>query len=125
MDIADRSFISDRVYINKFNRKEYLGVSVKTYLDYWEEWHKNTLDVKVVLFTAKDDTLATRAIQKEEDFCRNRTYEQVRDYLAIDNKAFIDTSNEVCKRLGMPLLVVNTDNDINDTLKAIEDFINN
>lgn len=82
------------------------------------------MNVKVVLFTAKNDTLATRAIQKEEDFCRNRTFKQVRDYLAIDNKAFIDTSNEVCGRLDMPLLIVHTDKDIKDTLKEIEDFIN-
>lgn len=123
LDIADRSFISDRVYAQKFDRKEYLGVPIVTYLDYWEQWHKNNLDVRVILFTAKSSTLAKRAIEKGESFCRNRTFEEVEKYLQIDNYAFISAANYVCEKLKMPLLSINTDNPTEDTLNRIEVFI--
>lgn len=123
LDIADRSFISDRVYAQKFNRQTYLGVPIVTYLDYWEQWHKNNLDVRVILFTAKASLLASRAIEKQEQFCRNRSPKDVENYLSIDNQAFISTANYVCERLQMPLLMINTNNTIENTLERIEAFI--
>lgn len=123
LDIADRSFISDRVYAQKFNRQIYLGVPINTYLDYWEQWHKNNMDIRVVLFTAKASTLAERAFDKDESFCRNRTFEETEKYLQIDNHAFISAANFVCSRLDVPLLSINTDNSIENTLERIEAFI--
>ena len=123
LEIVDRFFISDRVYAQKFNRDTYLGVPIVTYLEYWEQWHKNNMDVRIILCTAKNSTLAKRAIEKGESFCRNRTFEEVENYLATDNYAFISASNYVCERLDIPLLTVNTDNDIKFTLEKIEGFL--
>lgn len=123
LDIADRSFISDRVYAEKFDRQEYLGVDIKTYLSYWEQFHKNNLDVRVIVFSAKSSTLAERAMKKNESFCRNRTFKEIEDYLSVDNFAFLSISEYVCDKLLLKKLVVNTDNTIEDTLERIEAFI--
>jgi len=124
LDIADRSFISDRVYIQKFERTEYLGVDSKTYLSYWEQFHKNNLNVKVVLCIADEKVLYERCLAKNDPIVKDMSKDLAKLALIADMNLFINWSHEVCTRLNMPLLIVHTDKDIKDTLKEIEDFIN-
>lgn len=124
LDIVDRSILSDIVYAKKFNRTEYMGVPIQTYLDYWKYWHKANVDLKIVLFTASPETLALRALDKQEDFCRNRTFEQIRDYLEEDDISFHIEARKLYNEFDFEFIIVNTDRNIKDTLEQIKDFIN-
>lgn len=108
LDIADRSFISDRVYANKFNRTQYLGVDINTYLSYWEQFHANALDTSIILCVADKDTLAMRAIQHEEPFCRNRNYNQIKDFLEKDQIAFCNTTKAISLLYNFKVLEIDT-----------------
>lgn len=124
LDIVDRSILSDIVYAKKFDRTEYMGVPIQTYLDYWKYWHKANVDLKIVLFTASPETLALRALDKKEDFCRNRTFEQIKDYLKLDDIAFQEEACKLYNEFGFEFTTVDTDRSTKDTFEQIKDFIN-
>lgn len=124
LDIVDRSILSDIVYAKKFKRTEYMGVPIQTYLDYWKYWHKVNVDLKIILFTATPATLALRALDKEEDFCRNRDFKQLMDYLQKDDISFHEEACKLYNEFGFEFIIVDTDRNIKDTLEQIKDFIN-
>lgn len=124
VEIVDRSIISDIVYAHKFKRQEYLGIPIDLYLNYWLHWHKNNRKSKIVLFTASPEVLAQRAMEKNEDFCRNRTFEQVVEHLDTDRQAFAYHTTKASELFGFPVLDINTEtNDIDFNLQMIGDFI--
>ena len=116
--------MSDIVYAKKFNRDIYLGIPIKTYIDFWKYWHKENVRLCHILFTASLETLAKRAIEKEEQFCRNRTYEQIQEYLYKDDIAFKRTTIELYKDWGFDFIEIDTDENFDDNLKKIQEFIN-
>lgn len=124
LDIVDRSFISDIVYAKKFNRTEYMGVPIQTYIDYWLYWHSANTNSCIVLFTATPETLATRALAKDEAFCRNRDFKQICEYLEKDDAAFKEVLQEVHKCFGFDFILVDTSScDKEKTLDYIRNYI--
>ena len=124
LDIVDRSFVSDIVYAKKFNRTEYMGVPIQTYVDYWLYWHLANTNSCIVLFTATPETLAARALAKDEAFCRNRDFKQICEYLEKDDAAFKEVLQEVHKCFGFDFILVDTSScDKEKTLDYIRDYI--
>lgn len=124
IEFADRAFISDRVYAYKFDRDTYLGVDICTYLSYWEQVHANNLDTRIILCLADADDLAKRAVQKDEEFCRNRTFEQVKQFLQKDMDEFEFWTRHIVERYKFPLMVLNTSKyDIEHCIQRIKEFI--
>lgn len=124
IDIVDRSFISDIVYAKKFSRDMYMGVPIDTYISYWVHWHANNLNTKIVLFTAKPETLAVRALNKDESFARNRTFEAVIEHLAKDDAAFKHYTKAMSTKFGFEYITVDTDLTQKTTMESITAFIN-
>lgn len=125
IDIVDRSFISDIVYAKKFSRDTYMGVPTYIYISYWTHWHANNLNTKIVLFTAKPETLAMRAFNKDEDFTRNRTFEATVAHLAKDDLAFKHYTKAMSTEFGFEYITVDTDLEQKVTMKTITNFIEN
>lgn len=124
LDIVDRSFVSDIVYAKKFNRTEYMGVPIQTYVDYWLYWHAANTNSCIVLFTATPETLATRALEKDEDFCRNRDFKQICEYLEKDDEAFKEVLQKVYKCFGFDFISIDTSSyDKEKTLDYIRNYI--
>lgn len=124
LELVDRGFISDAVYAKKFNREHYEGVPVQTYTSYWAYWHAYNRITKIILCLPSIDTLVTRCFEKDEPFCKNKTAIQVRDLLEKDVQLFKDFTGSFSTRHEFDVLEVNTDEPIKDTLRKIEDFIN-
>lgn len=123
LDVQDRGFISDQVYAKKFNRTQYEGVDLDTYLKYWKQWHKFNRDVVIVLCQPSITILANRCIEKKESFCRNRDYESLVNYLSKDAASFNIETSEVCESYNFPLLILDTSLTIGNCIKQIEEFI--
>ena len=124
IEFMDRCLVSDIVYAEKFNRDIYLGIPIKTYIDFWKYWHKENVRLCHILFTASPETLAKRAIEKEEQFCRNRTYDQIQEYLYKDDIAFKRTTIELYKDWGFDFIEINTDEDYTLNMQKIVGYIN-
>lgn len=124
IEFADRAFISDRVYAYLFDRDTYLGVDISTYLSYWEQVHANTLDTRIILFEANLDDLVKRSISANEPFCRNRTPEQIKEYLDKHKQEFEFWTMHITNRYKMPLLHLNTSKySIEQCINRIREFI--
>lgn len=124
LDIADRSFISDRVFAKMFKRDRYLGVDITTYLNYWEQFHANMLDTRIVLVTCNLEQLAQRCMQAEEPFCRNRTFEQVKDYVRQEQIEFCNATQAIRLLYDFKTLELNTNYEsINESIKRVREFI--
>lgn len=123
LELVDRGFISDAVYATKFHRDSYEGVPLQTYLRYWAYWHAANRDTRIILCIPSIDTLVTRCFEKEEPFCRNRTAIQVREILEQDANMFKEYTRNYINKYEFGLLEVNTDEPMEQTIKQIEDFI--
>lgn len=121
--MLNRSTISERVYAIKFNRDTVDGIPLQIQTSYWEYYFKSHYNTKIILCNPRVEVLAKRCIEKQEDFCRNRTFEQLVDYLNKDRILFEAISKNVAYQYGFDLLELNTENSINDCIKTIEDFI--
>lgn len=125
-DIAfeDRQIVSDIVYNRKFKRKEFNGVPVDIHEQYWLYKHKNTETYCNILFTADKYTLARRAIEKEESFCRNRTFEEIADYLYQDDMEFKRVTLQLYQAWGFDYIEIDTSYMLfEDNLELIKGFI--
>lgn len=124
IEFADRSFISDRVYAYLFDRDTYLGVDITTYLSYWEQVHKNNLDTRIILCEADIDDLVQRSIAASEPFCRNRTPEQVAQYLDKHKQEFHFWTMHVTETRKFPRMRLNTSKySIEQCMERIREFI--
>ena len=104
IEFADRSFISDRVYAVIFNRKKYLGVDIKIYLSFWEQTHANTLDTRIVLCIANTSDLVKRAYEKKEPFTKDKTEQEVFNYLDEEYFEFCFYTRRVAEKYKLPKL---------------------
>lgn len=124
LDLADRGFISDKVYADKFNRDNYDGIPVDIYVDYWANWHKFNRDTRIVFCHASKNTLARRCVQKNESFARNRSFTELQDYIEEDRQRFIEVTTEYIRKFKLPCVIINTDENIDVCIQKIKDFIN-
>ena len=124
IEFMDRCLVSDIVYAKKFKRDVYLGIPINTYIDFWKYWHMYNVRLCHILFVANPYTLAKRAIQKEEPFCRNRTFNQIKKYLYQDLVEFKECTRKLYYECSFDFIEIDTDEDFDNNLKKIQEFIN-
>lgn len=123
IEMKNRSTISERIYADKFRRDKIQGMPVNVVTTYWEYWFEANKDTRIILCNPSSRVLAARCIEKNEPFCRNRTFEQVVDYIEKDRQDFYDVSNAIAKLHNFDILVLDTNKSIPECIEQIEEFI--
>lgn len=123
IDIVDRSILSDIVFNKLFNRSTYMGVPVDIYENYWLYFHKENTDSRVILFLTDTNILVERSKKFNEPFCKNRTDEQLFNYIDNEQKEFVRSLAKYRQWFTGMLYVDTTKDTIEETLKKIKAFI--